>query len=122
MEPESAGQIKKGIMGAVLSIIGKIFKGIIAAVKWIYADNARLREAKAGRLGIWSETANADKAQSSEPECIDVWDEIDHLRRDMWFGGWIGGRRYRTRPAKRLEGEMAKESGEEGSGGEVQGT
>jgi len=95
-------------MGTVLSVIKKIFKGIIAAVRWIYADNARLREAKDRHLGTWSETANTDKAQSPKPEYTGVWDELDHLRWDLWLGGWVGQMR-RTRPTKQLEKDIKKE-------------
>jgi len=98
-------------MGAVFSVTKKIFRGIAAAVRWIYADNARLREAKARHLGIRSETANADRAQSPKPEYTDVWDELDHLRWDLWLGGWLGQRR-RTRIIGKVKEERAGEGGE----------
>jgi hypothetical protein len=94
-------------MGIVLSVIKKIFKGIIAAFRWVYADNARLREAKARHLGIRSETANADRAQSPRPQHIDVWEEVDHLRWDIWLGGWFG-RMRRTHPTKKLDEDITK--------------
>jgi len=98
-------------MGSVISVIEKIFKGIIAAFKWVYADNARLREAKARHLGSWNEKGNTIKAQPSKSEYIDVWDELDHLRGDAWLGGWIG-RKLRTRHTEKFEEEMRKEGGE----------
>ena len=94
-------------MGSGISVIRNIFRGIVAAVKWVNADNARLREAKARGVGTPVETETADDAQPRKAQLIDPWEEIDNIRSDMWLGRW--GRRYTTGSMDKLKKELKRD-------------
>ena len=94
-------------MGSGISVIRNIFRGIVAAVKWVNADNARLREAKARGVGTPVETETADDAQPRKAQLIDPWEEIDSIRQNFWLGGWYGrsGGTYPQEGVREARGE-----------------
>jgi hypothetical protein len=77
-----------------MSIMKKIWKGILAALKWL------------GR----------DVFKPPEVENIDVWEELEDARTSMLFGRWYAHRLKKDR-VKQPEKESAKKEGEgEGEG------
>ena len=84
-----------GITSIIISTIEKTFKGIVAAIKWVYPDNASVRK----------------------PESIDIWDDIDNLHGILWLGR-LHRRKPGIRPVKRHE-EDKEISEEKRVGGEV---
>lgn len=97
-------------MGSVLSAIKKMFGGITRATNWLSADDEKLREARAKHLGDLGEpeTGAEDELKDEQTRLVEdfnVWDEIDNMRLNFFFGRFIS-RKIRMPQSDKLKKEL----------------